>query len=124
MWNHFVKARTYMTPACEDFRSAYLSMDMDAGTTDLQASLEKVLKQFKPDEPILSSRPLKQQLQEFVGSHKVLYVLDNVTYAEQLDALLPSRFAAGSIVIVTSRYKDLPLSDALRQVEWAVAGPE
>jgi hypothetical protein len=120
LWNHFIYPKTYMEPPRADFDGyAFLSIDMESGTKDLQASLEGVLKQFSPWAPIQSPRSLSKQLADYVECHKVLYVLDNISYADQLEELLPTEFAAGSIVIVTSRYKDLPMSEKLQQVQWA-----
>jgi hypothetical protein len=123
MWNHFVNPSTYLGQSAPVvYHLAKLELGMDAGTTDLQASLKDALEQFK-SEPIQSTKNIKQQLHRFVQTHKVLYVLDNITYADQLDTLLPREFAPGSIVIVTSRLKSLPLSNAQRQVGRAAAGP-
>jgi hypothetical protein len=116
MWNHFVNPTTYLgKSASVVYHHAKLELDMDAGTTDLQASLRDVLEQFTAG-TIQSSKNLKQQLQRFVRTHKVLYVLDNISCADQLDALLPSEFAPGSIVIVTSRFVKLPVSKAETKV--------
>jgi hypothetical protein len=59
---------------------------------------------------------LSSRLKAFVRNRKVLLVLDNVWTASQLDALLPTAWGAGSIVIVTSRSAGFPDSDAWRQV--------
>lgn len=118
LFNHLIKEHYSLD--CRDFQShAFLEIESSTGPADLQASLEKVLKQLGVD--IISARPLEQQLQDFVRSRKVLYVLDNISDAHQLDTLLPTEFAAGSIVLVTSREKTLVLSNALNKVHWAIA---
>jgi hypothetical protein len=59
---------------------------------------------------------LSQQIRELVMDKKVLFVLDNVWTASQLDKLLPAKWGDGSVVIVTSRFRSLSESQCWRQV--------
>lgn len=51
---------------------------------------------------------------ELVQDNKVLLMLDNVNYDNQLDGLLPPVFSSGSRVIITSRVQALPSSRAYK----------
>jgi hypothetical protein len=66
----------------------------------------------------LSERGLVSRLANCVRDKKVLYVLDNVECERHLDSLLPSKWGAGSVVLVTSRYKTFPRSAAWCEVCW------
>jgi hypothetical protein len=49
---------------------------------------------------------LKAQLEEKLKTKKALIVVDNIWTGDQLDALVPSAVAVGSIIIATSRMAD------------------
>lgn len=59
---------------------------------------------------------LQHQLAGLVARDSALLLLDGVWRPEQLDTLLPTEWAKGSIVIVTSRARELPRSQVWRQV--------
>jgi hypothetical protein len=59
---------------------------------------------------------LLADLKACVRGKRVLFVLDNVWTGPQLDALLPTEWGKGSVVIVTSRSKGFTDSDAWSQV--------
>jgi hypothetical protein len=63
-----------------------------------------------------SVQRLLPMLQAFVADKKVLYVLDNVRSAAQLDALLPTSWGKGSVVIVSSKHAKIPASAVWEEV--------
>ena len=65
------------------------------------------------------SRVLLGRLQSYVEDKRVLFVLDNVWTASQLDNLLPTKWGEGSVVVITSRFDSFTESDIWPQVRLA-----
>jgi hypothetical protein len=96
------KARVYLPPGASG---------NDTGQ-QVAAALEQL--GFEPDRR--GGAPDVGDLQAFVTTKRVLFVLDNVETAGQLDALLPTKWGKGSVVIITSRSQNLLHSLAWRKV--------
>jgi hypothetical protein len=97
--------------------SAFVEIQAGDGTERTAQHLAIALKGFGATAAASDGAPvLRQRLQEFVAGKKLLYVLDNVSTANQLTALLPTRWGEGSVVIVTSRSESFPDSSIWPQV--------
>jgi predicted AAA+ superfamily ATPase len=96
---------------------AFLELKADGNSESTAQHLPAALEAMGVESANVTAVPaLRQMLLDSVREKKVLYVLDNVWSANQLDALLPSFSNNGSIVIITSRLKALTDSSAWRQV--------
>jgi hypothetical protein len=109
---------THQLSALTPFTShALISLDMEDGPNELRQHLRGALSSLgakNVDSGEISI--LKGRLQQLVQRQKVLLVVDNVGDGYQLDSILPTRFAEGSLVIITSRLRGLPASEAFVEV--------
>ena len=65
------------------------------------------------------ARALLSRLKSYVEDKRVLFILDNVWTASQLDDLLPTKWGAGSAIVITSRFESLTESCIWPQVRIA-----
>jgi hypothetical protein len=97
--------------------SAFVEIQADDGPSSIARHLSRVLKRLGGEPGSKDEAPeLREKLQKYVRSRKVLFVLDNVWTGPQLDALLPAEWGAGSTVIVTSRFSSFTDSSAWPKV--------
>lgn len=98
-------------------KHALIELGMEDGSDELRQHLHDALRSLGATNVASRELPiLKGRLQQLVEREKVLLVIDNVCDAAQLDALLPSNFAEGSLVVITSRSKELPASSTFVKV--------
>jgi hypothetical protein len=98
--------------------SAYITLGLDEGSSNTAKHLKAILKQLGMT-CVSSSDPallLSKQLHDALSERQILLVLDNVSEYQQLEALLPLQVAQGSVIIVTSRQKDMPEYNMWHQV--------
>jgi hypothetical protein len=98
--------------------NAYKALKLDEGSSNAAEHLAAVLTSLgMPHANSNTSAPmLLQQLRDCVKQRQVLLVLDNVSHYQQLDDMLPTEFAAGSVVIITSRQSSMPEYNGWQQV--------